>query len=186
MRCPAAGSAFTKSAEIVAKRPRPCITRHELGVVHRDVKPSNLMVVLPKRAADGQPQSSSAAHESSGTPSGAGGRGWTEGKPRFGVIVRVMDFGLARRDEGEITMTIDGQVLGTPAYMSPEQARGEGHRVTGQSDVYSLGVVLYQLLTNELPFRGNNRMLLHQVLNDEPRSPRSSTIESPKTWKRSR
>src|SRR5262245_48600316 len=47
----------------------------------------------------------------------------------------VMDFGLAKRDAGEITMTLEGQVLGTPAYMSPEQARGEGHRVDGRADV---------------------------------------------------
>jgi tetratricopeptide (TPR) repeat protein/tRNA A-37 threonylcarbamoyl transferase component Bud32 len=116
---------------------------HEQGVVHRDVKPSNILL------------------DDAGHP-------------------HLMDFGLARRDAGDVTMTIDGQVLGTPAYMSPEQARGESRRVDGRSDVYSLGVVLYQMLTGELPFRGTPRMLLHQVLHDEPRRPRSFNDRIPR------
>ena len=85
---------------------------------------------------------------------------------------QVMDFGLAKREAGEITMTVEGKVLGTPAYMPPEQARGEGHHVDRRADVYSLGVILYELLSGELPFRGATRMLLHQVMHDEAPSPR--------------
>ena len=86
---------------------------------------------------------------------------------------RLMDFGLAKREIGEVTMTVDGLILGTPAYMSPEQARGEGHWTDRRSDIYSLGVMLFHLLTGELPFRGTGAAQIQARLRSDPPDPRS-------------
>ena len=85
----------------------------------------------------------------------------------------VSDFGLAKWSGDQTMLTSPGIVLGTPAYMSPEQARGDSHLVDRRSDVYSLGVLLYELLTGKPPFEGNSTLLLHQIQSQDPRAPRT-------------
>jgi eukaryotic-like serine/threonine-protein kinase len=88
----------------------------------------------------------------------------------------VADFGLAISEDDYLR---HGRFAGTPAYMSPEQARGEGHRLDGRSDIFSTGVVLYELLTGKRPFRGRSATeLFHQAITVDPTPPREldSTI----------
>jgi formylglycine-generating enzyme required for sulfatase activity/predicted Ser/Thr protein kinase len=86
----------------------------------------------------------------------------------------LMDFGLARMFDGsDATVTASGAILGTPAYMPPEQADGDIRAIGPHSDVYSLGVILYELLSGRRPFVGNTSRILVQILTTEPEPPSS-------------
>ncbi len=86
--------------------------------------------------------------------------------------VKVIDFGISKRDDGEAKLTRTGMIMGTPAYMAPEQARGEA--VDHRADVYAVGGILYRALTGQRPFEGEDgAMVLTQVLTAEPERPRA-------------
>ncbi|MGQ0721166.1 MAG: tetratricopeptide repeat protein [Candidatus Eiseniibacteriota bacterium] len=106
---------------------------HRRGVIHRDLKPGNIVVVA-------------SADDSSGTSSGSGSRS---------PAVKILDFGLARITDGDLalaSMTTEvGVIKGTLSYMSPEQARADPTRIDLRSDVYALGVILYEMLTGTRP-----------------------------------
>ncbi|MCI0701491.1 MAG: protein kinase [Planctomycetia bacterium] len=113
---------------------------HAHGVVHRDLKPQNVLVDEARRE------------------------------------VLITDFGVARVGN-QTRQTVEGTVLGTPAYMSPEQARGKVEEVGPLSDVYTLGVILYRLLTGQVPYQGTVYEVLVQVWEGNPKPPKTLRAE---------
>jgi TolB-like protein/Flp pilus assembly protein TadD len=125
-----------QAVELITKVARTVHYAHEHGILHRDIKPGNILL-----DAKGEPH--------------------------------LTDFGLARLVESESSVTHTLDVLGTPSYMAPEQALGNNAQVTGATDVYGLGAVLYQLLTGQPPFAGGTTYeTIKLLLDTEPRQPR--------------
>jgi eukaryotic-like serine/threonine-protein kinase len=131
--------------QIVSQAASALAAAHAKGIVHRDIKPENLFL-LRRKDQD---------------------------------FVKVVDFGISKSlrasDEAEEQprLTQTGMVLGTPLYMSPEQARGDDE-LDARVDIYALGVIMYEATTGRVPFIGNNYLsVISQVLNEEPRAPRA-------------
>lgn len=125
-------------ADIIAQVAEGLDYAHQNQVVHRDVKPTNIMVLKNN-------------------------------------VAKITDFGIALIPSGAKTMT--GMILGSPKYMSPEQIVGE--RVDRRSDVFSLGVVLYEALTGRAPFRGSNvSAIMYKIINDMPEPPSTLGLQS--------
>lgn len=133
---------FCRAAQLVQQLADALAYAHDLKIVHRDVKPGNVLV-----DADGR--------------------------------VHLLDFGLASRED-EAKVTSDGAVMGTPAYMAPEQAAGQTAAAGPAADQYAAGVVLYELLTGRVPFDGPAAVVLHNTVHTPPERPSKLRADVPR------
>lgn len=133
---------------------RGLVAAHAVGVVHRDLKPSNLFLVTREASTPG-----------------------LDTAPASRPTIKILDFGVAKLTDGA-NLTRTGAVIGTPAYMAPEQARGSA--VDARADVYAVGAVLYRMLTGTAPFpEGDPAQTLTMLLTEDPVRPRTLAPELP-------
>jgi serine/threonine protein kinase/Tfp pilus assembly protein PilF len=134
---------------------------HENGVVHRDLKPGNILLSLSRE------------------PSVSTEVALAEGSRLNGALPKITDFGLAKQERSDLTAT--GAIVGTPAYMAPEQALGHNRVVGPAADVYALGAMLYEMLTGRPPFQGATPLeTLEQIVVQEPVPPSQLQGKTPR------
>ncbi|MCP4783099.1 MAG: protein kinase [Fuerstiella sp.] len=125
-----------RAVDVMAIVSRAAHYAHQNKVVHRDMKPANVMIDL-------------------------------DGKPY------ITDFGIAKSVSDEATISLDGEIVGTIAYMAPEQASGKNRQTDRRADIYAMGVMLFELLTESRPFRGSPQGILYQKGYEDAPSPRT-------------
>ncbi|MFO0957095.1 MAG: protein kinase [Isosphaeraceae bacterium] len=155
-----------QAAVLLANLADAVAAAHASGVIHRDLKPSNILL------------SGASAPEEGAVVGGAeGGTSATKGDRPL-PVPKVTDFGLAKLDGTDLTRT--GALMGTPAYMAPEQAGGRTKEIGTATDVYALGAILYETLTGRPPFEAATALdILYQVIHHEPTRIRSLARDVP-------
>ncbi len=153
------------AASLVSTLARAVQCAHDQGILHRDLKPANVLLqtFTPR-------DSEAVASERSLDPSS--------------FVPKITDFGLAKLAPSEfsqqVTISMEGDILGTPSYMAPEQAGGRCQTLNGTVDVYSLGAILYELLTGRPPFRGDTPFdIINQLRRDAPPRPSQLRLSVP-------
>ena len=149
------------AARLTSKVARALQVAHEAGIVHRDLKPANVLLE-PTHRLDGIELS-------------------MEKRSRQRFEPKIADFGLAKRRGDSTFQTATGELLGTPSYMAPEQAIGSHAAIGPHTDVYALGILLYEMLTGRPPFLATTSLeTLRQVVREEPVSPRRLQPDAPR------
>jgi WD40 repeat protein len=149
-----------EAAGLVRTLAQAVAAAHRQGVIHRDLKPANVLLAGTREKGKGTSQQKTAP-TSSPLPL------------PFSLVPKITDFGLAKLTTGGPGQTQSGIILGTPSYMSPEQAAGQGKTVGPATDIYALGAILYECLTGRPPFKADSTVLtIALVLSEDPVSPR--------------
>jgi serine/threonine protein kinase/tetratricopeptide (TPR) repeat protein len=180
------------AARLIATVARAVHHAHQAGIVHRDLKPANILLQVPDSARGTREEGGATTQVAEGD----GAAGWRVGHAAhrsttpstrhqrslpLTVLPKVADFGLAKdlADSGGASRT--GDVIGTPSYMAPEQARGRVHEIGPWTDIYALGAILYELLTGRPPFQAATPLeTLRLVLEEEPVPPERLVGKTPR------